>query len=250
MADKKEKRYESERAALYFSRRSRRGTIPFYILAALVCALFAWMNMRAGKSSAYFIVAAVFFLIAMWQYGYAKTADVSPDEADGRFDVVREQIDLVKAAATASEMYLEAFMPLEKHTFAAYTPDSIGETEPLLRADKTDHIGRSTHIQQSCLSFGKSSLIAFSYIRSITDEKEESDNSILPYDKISNVHIEKREIPCPLEPEGKETENRSFPAIFLKNSKTGEDFSFAFSEAEGADAESFIERLKARINEQ
>lgn len=240
------KLYQSERADLYFQRRNRRGTIPVYLAGAVIAALFALMNMRAGHSPVYFAVSAVLIGLAIWQFIYTRQAVVEASEVDDRFNKISEETQLLKYAATESEMYLETFEALEKYTLTGYTNRSIRDTAALLRADSSDDTGRSSHMQMSCLTFDKLSLLSFTIIRSLIEQKESQDQIIWPYTQISDVHIENLKLSCPLEPGGENTVKRVFPVIVIESRELEEKQSFAFSEQCRESAEQFVQILKTR----
>ena len=246
--NKNPKLYQSERAHLYFKRANRRGTIPIYIAAAAICALFAYMNLRAGHSGIYFLVAAFFVGMAVWQFFYTKKADVKAEEVDARFEYIRRTTDLVKFAATDSEMYLEEYEALDKCILYGYTNEGIRDTEAHLRADISDNTARSTHMQMSCMAFDKYSLISFTIVRSLIEQKESQDNMFWPYTQISGVSLEKTMHMCPTEPGGDKAEKRSLYYVKISSKELGVSQKFAFNEDCRTKAEEFVQILKAKTS--
>ncbi len=246
--NKNPKLYQSERAYLYFRRANRRGTIPIYIAAAVICALFAYMNLKAGHSGIYFLVAVFFLGMAVWQFFYTKKADVKAEEVDARFEYIRRTTGLIKFAATDSEMYLEEYEALDKYILYGYTNESIRDTEAHLRADAGDNIARSTHMQMSCMALDKYSLISFSIVRSLIEQKESQDNTFWPYTQISGVSLEKTTHMCPTEPGGEKAEKRSLYYVKITSKELGLSQRFAISDDCRTQAEEFVQILKTKAN--
>ena len=123
----------------------------------------------------YYLVAAIFAGLAVWQLIYVRGADVSAEEADERAEALRRSLNLEVDALNASDLDYDAFMDAEKIQVWGYTTLPIAGGKPLLRADSADETGRSSHIQFTVFTLAEESLEAYSVIRSLLgNEKEET----------------------------------------------------------------------------
>ena len=243
-------RYRIERAELYF--RKKAGATPFIFFAgALILGLYAYW----GGGPLHYVSAALFAGLGVWQFFYVKQAAVTPSEVDARMRWINDNLDLETDALNTSDMEYDAFMAAEKISVYGYTALPVQEEKAILRADRSDDMGRSSHMQFTCFILGEDRLEAYSTVRTLFGEEKKTplkESTIMewPYTQLREIGFERIAANCSVQPGSEEKETRKFPCLMVRSSNKIENRTYAICEDCRGDAEDFLARVREKIEKE
>ncbi|MBR3748797.1 MAG: hypothetical protein IKN28_02885 [Firmicutes bacterium] len=245
-------RYRIERGELYFRKKS--GSTVAIMFAFAVFAFF-FARRETGGGPFYYAVAVAFAAIAVWQIFYVRGAKVGPEEVDERLTHMRDSIELETDALNTSDMDYDAFMAAEKISVYGYTALPVQEEEAILRADRSDDVGRSSHMQFTCFILGEDHLEAYSTVRTLFGEEKKTplkESTIMEwfYSQIRQVGFERLAADCAVEAGSEKTELRKFPVISIRSSNKRENRTYAICEDCRSDAEALLSRVREKIEQE
>lgn len=233
-------RYRIERGELYFRKRS--GSTPYIFFAgAILLGLYAYW----GGGPLYYVVAALFAGIGVWQFFYTRSAGVTAAEVDERMEAMGTQIDLEVDALNASDMDYDEFMEAPKIRLYGYSGLSIGQEEAILRADQSDDTARSSHLMFTCFILGEETLEAYSTIRSLLGDEKTEEVMEWRYDQLQ-AGLERVAAKCAMQPGGEQTETRKFPAVSIRCSNKRNNRLYTFCENCRPEAQELIRRIQEK----
>lgn len=242
-------RYRIERSELYFKKSS--GNTPYILFAfAIIVGIYAYF----GGGPLHFVAALFFTGLGIWQFFYVKQAAVTPPEVDARMRWINDNLDLETDALNTSDMEYDAFIAAEKISVYGYTALPVQEEKAILRADSSDDVGRSSHMQFTCFILGEDRLEAYSTVRTMFGEKKtplkESTIMEWPYTQLREIGFERLAADCAIEAGSEKTEIRKFPVISIRSTNKRENRTYAICEDCRGDAADLLARVRQKIEQE
>ena len=244
-------RYRIERSELYFKKSS--GSTPYILLGfAVLVGIYAYF----GGGPLHYVAALFFAGLGIWQFFYVKQAAVTPPEVDARMRWIHNNdLDLETDALNTSDMEYDAFMAAEKFSVYGYTALPVQEEKAILRADRSDDVARSSHMQFTCFILGEDHLEAYSTVRTMFGAEKKTplkESTIMewPYSQIRQAGFERLAADCAIEAGGDRTEVRKFPCLMIRSSNKKENRTYAICEDCRGDAEDFLDRVRQKIEQE